>query len=84
MCRVYKSKVGNYIRLCYRFGPRRGEKVYFTGAPPLGPSGHYVDPLKRPGGKRERRREVRRCPLCGTPAVSRHETLCSSCKAGLK
>lgn len=43
MCRVYKSKRGSYVRLCYRFGSARGDHIYFRGEkPPLGPSGHYT------------------------------------------
>lgn len=41
MCRIYKKAGRSYVRLCYRFGARRGEKVYFEGPSPLANSRHY-------------------------------------------
>jgi len=29
MCRIYRSKDGDYVRLCYRHGARKGEHVPF-------------------------------------------------------
>lgn len=80
MCRVYKDKNGNYVRLCYRFGPRRGERVYFVGDPPLGPSGHYAGPREGSVPRERKFRERRRCAVCGSPVVSRHDSVCSLCK----
>ena len=54
MCRVYGGKkTPAYVRLCYRFGHRRGEKIYFDGEPPIGSNGHYNSGLT---GQRESRR----------------------------
>jgi hypothetical protein len=34
MCRIYRSKDGDYVRLCYRHGARRGERIPFFSLPP--------------------------------------------------
>ena len=33
MCRLYKTKKGDYVRLCYYHGDRRGEKIPFFSLP---------------------------------------------------
>lgn len=33
MCRIYHAKTGDYVRLCYRHGARRGERISFFALP---------------------------------------------------
>jgi hypothetical protein len=33
MCRLYKTKKGDYVRLCYYHGKRRGERIPFFDLP---------------------------------------------------
>lgn len=79
MCRVYHSQGNSYIRLCCRTGARRGEHVHFEGQPPIGPSGHYLDPDKC-RSPRARKEPARRCLGCGSRALSRHEQFCQACR----
>jgi len=82
MCRIYKSKKGNYIRLCCRLGFRKGAHIYFTGEPPLSSSGHYLMGRER-GKTGSEKLHKRVCVICGSPAVSRHEIMCQPCRNDL-
>lgn len=84
MCRVYSGKDGSYIRLCYRFGTRKGERVYYEGDPPLSPTGHYcglrgTSKFQCQNGSKQKRR----CQRCGSPLVSKHDLICQACKVEL-
>ncbi len=77
MCRVYRSRRGWYVRLCYVHGDRRGEHVPVPEGYRL-PGRHYP---RRPQVRKRRGREpVRRCVFCGAP-LSRHNTtgICTFC-----
>jgi len=77
MCRVYHTNKGDFVRLCYRFGHRKGLKIPFKGEPPIGPSGHYTGLSQRASSGK--RLPPRRCAICGGP-VSRHDTICELCR----
>jgi len=82
MCRVYCSRSGWYVRLCYVHGARRGDHVQV-------PRGYVLDgrhyrrggPMRAP----KQRRFARRCWRCGGP-LSRHAEAqtCQSCKTELE
>lgn len=77
MCRLYHNKTeGVYTRCCYRTGHKglrlRGDH--------RGPNGHVLFG-RRPRQKILRPIEpVRKCPRCGSPALSRHRPICRACE----
>jgi hypothetical protein len=76
MCRLYKSKNGDYVRLCYYHGNRRGERIRFVDLPmDIGDkflAGQIVHVPKsgtsrRPVKGRADKSSLRRCAKCGSP-----------------
>ena len=79
MCRIYRSRAGWYVRLCYVHGDHKGKHVPVPEGYEL-PGRHYPrQHHKRRSGAKDRE-PVRRCIFCGAP-LSRHNTtgICSFC-----
>lgn len=74
MCRIYKSRNGSYVRLCYRYS-RCGQHIPVPDDYRL-PSRH-VKEIKRP--KQLSSQTLSHCWHCGAP-TSRHCKLCQNCE----
>ena len=81
MCRVYTKGNRQYVRLCYQKAGRRGEKIWFTGEPPIGPSGHYSVRGESRSTQPNRRSIAARkyCALCGV-RCGPDEVICGRCE----
>lgn len=83
MCRVYRGKAGDYVRLCCRKGSRCGERIHFVGDPPIRASGCAGLFGVRTKTIRRKRKEAKRCLACGSTVISQREEVktCSLCSS---
>lgn len=77
MCRLYHSKQGDFVRVCYRGGLARGMHIPHTGGEIRCPHNRITER----GFSRQRER-VKRCVKCNVP-LGRHDKLyCQLCLEG--
>lgn len=63
MCRVYRTKSGTYVRLCYRFSKRQGAHVPVEEGYVL-PGLHYLGERRSKWLSPVASREMEVCPTC--------------------
>ena len=78
MCRLYKSKKGDYIRCCAATG-HQGLRLPVNEAV-FGKGGHVLFGNKS-NPNSHKPKQYHGCIICGGP-VSSHEKICSLCKEG--
>jgi len=77
MCRLYHSKQGNFVRVCYRGGLARGRHISYNGGEIKCPYNRI--PVNRNYASKE---SVKRCIKCNAP-LGRHDKLyCQLCLEG--
>ena len=94
MCRFYKTKKGDYVRLCAYHGERRGERISFFDLPKdvadafLERKIYHIPKAKRAQSKsynlERMRKEPVRCRKCRAPLnrANYEIGLCDLCQRG--